>query len=90
MPIPSSAAPPASDESAPATQSTATHGSGLEDLVKGLKGRILGLYWLETTGEFVVNYGGQSVKKASTIREALGSAKANHDALVARKPTIGG
>ena len=90
MPIPSSAAPPASDEPPPATQSTATHGSGLEDLVKGLKGRILGLYYLETTGEFVVNYGGQSVKKAATIREALGSAKANHDALVARKPTVGG
>ena len=90
MPIPSSAAPPASDDLAPATQSTAISAFSLEDLVKGLKGRILGLYYLESTGEFVVNYGGQSVKKASTIREALGSAKANHDALVARQPTIGG
>ena len=90
MPIPSSAAPPASDDPAPATQSTAISAFSLEDVVKGLKGRILGLYYLETTGEFVVNYGGQSVKKAATIREALGSAKANHDALVARKPTVGG
>ena len=90
MPIPSSAAPPASDDLAPATQSTAISAFSLEDLVKGLKGRILGLYYLESTGEFVVNYGGQSVKRAATIREALGSAKANHDALVARKPTVGG
>ena len=90
MPIPSSAAPPASDEPPPATQPTAISAFSLEDVVKGLKGRILGLYYLETTGEFVVNYGGESVKKGVTLAGTLGAAKANRDALAARQPTVGG
>ena len=57
-----------------ATSTTpSTRPEHLEDFVRALDGKVLAIYYVG--GEYVVNYGGQSVKKGSTIAAALGAAK---------------